>query len=26
MWRRYLLGNPAFLARVMRERRRANGS
>jgi N-acetylglucosaminyldiphosphoundecaprenol N-acetyl-beta-D-mannosaminyltransferase len=26
MWRRYLLGNPAFLARVMQERRRANGS
>ena len=26
MWRRYLLGNPAFLYRVMDERRRRNGS
>lgn len=25
MWRRYLLGNPAFLYRVMDERRRRNG-
>jgi len=26
MWRRYLLGNPAFLYRVMDERRRLNGN
>jgi N-acetylglucosaminyldiphosphoundecaprenol N-acetyl-beta-D-mannosaminyltransferase len=26
MWRRYLLGNPAFLYRVLDERRRRNGS
>jgi N-acetylglucosaminyldiphosphoundecaprenol N-acetyl-beta-D-mannosaminyltransferase len=25
MWRRYLLGNPTFLYRVMDERRRLNG-